>query len=236
MADASDDWRPDEVAYAGRENLDAEHVARYDAKTGSAVVREEAAFLRNLGLNASSTLVDLGAGTGELAMVLARHCARIIAVDPSPVMRAALESKIAAHAVANVECVDAGFLSYAAPEPVPFAYSRNALHHLPDAWKAVALDRIAGMLAPGGVFRLRDVVYHFEAADLDERVEAWMDTASGTVDVGWTRAELAEHVRDEHSTYTWLLEPMIERAGLEMGEASYSDSGMYARYVCVKPW
>jgi hypothetical protein len=27
----------------------------------------------------------------------------------------------------------------------------------------------------------------------------------------WTSAQLAEHVRTEHSTFTWLLEPMLER-------------------------
>lgn len=28
-----------------------------------------------------------------------------------------------------------------------------------------------------------------------------------------------EHVRDEHSTFTWLLEPMIERAGFAIEQA-----------------
>jgi hypothetical protein len=38
-------------------------------------------------------------------------------------------------------------------------------------------------------------------------------------------------VRDEHSTYTWLLEPMIERCGFEIERASYSDDRIFARYV-----
>jgi hypothetical protein len=53
------------------------------------------------------------------------------------------------------------------------------------------------------------------------------------VERGWTRAELAEHVRDEHSTFTWLLEPMIERAGFEVVDADYR-SGVFARYLCRK--
>jgi hypothetical protein len=28
-------------------------------------------------------------------------------------------------------------------------------------------------------------------------------------------------VRDEHSTFTWLLEPMLERAGFEIEQADY---------------
>jgi len=53
------------------------------------------------------------------------------------------------------------------------------------------------------------------------------------VERGWTRAELAEHVRDEHSTFTWLLEPMIERSGFDIVDADYTAS-VFARYVCKK--
>jgi SAM-dependent methyltransferase len=226
----------DEVAHAGRENLDPAHVARFDAKMGDEDVRDEAALLRNLGLGPPATLVDLGAGTGLLALVLARHCRRVVAVDPSPVMRAALAAKLDAGSVQNVDVVAGGFLSYLPDEPVEFVYSRNALHHIPDAWKAIALTRVATMLRPGGVFRLRDLVYNFDASEFDDRVEAWYEAAAGDVETGWTRAELEEHVLDEHSTFTWLLEPMIERAGLEIRDAQYSDSGIWARYVCVKPW
>jgi hypothetical protein len=51
---------------------------------------------------------------------------------------------------------------------------------------------------------------------------------------GWTRADLEEHVRDEHSTFTWLLEPMIERAGFTITDAQYSENQIFARYVCTK--
>jgi hypothetical protein len=36
-------------------------------------------------------------------------------------------------------------------------YSRYALHHLPDFWKAIALTRAADLLRSGGVPRLWDV-------------------------------------------------------------------------------
>lgn len=38
---------------------------------------------------------------------------------------------------------------------------RNVLHRLPDFWKAIALDRIARMLWPGGVLCLRDLIFGF---------------------------------------------------------------------------
>ena len=50
---------------------------------------------------------------------------------------------------------------------------------------------------------------------------------------GYTRADLGEHVRTEHSTYRWLLEPMLERAGFAAEDASYGAS-VYAAYTCVR--
>jgi hypothetical protein len=51
---------------------------------------------------------------------------------------------------------------------------------------------------------------------------------------GWTREELLTHVRDEYSTFTWLLEPMMERAGFEIVAADHGSLGAHADYVCVK--
>jgi len=167
----------------------------------------------------------------------AQICKRVVAVDVSPVMLARLAEKVDRRAVSNVEAIGAGFLSYRhAGEPADLVYSRYALHHLPDFWKAIALYRIAGMLRPGGVLRLWDVAYGFEPADAEQRIEAWITkTITADVERGWTRSELAEHVRDEHSTFTWLLEPMIERAGLDIIDANHCASGVFARYLCRKP-
>jgi hypothetical protein len=42
---------------------------------------------------------------------------------------------------------------------------------------------------------------------------------------------MEEHVRDEHSTFTWLLEAMFDRTGFVIDAADYSDDGFDARYV-----
>jgi SAM-dependent methyltransferase len=62
-----------------------------------------------------------------------------------------------------------------------FVYSRYALHHLPDFWKSVALERLHRVLAPGGVLRLWDIVYSFEPAEAEDRLAAWC--ATGATDV-----------------------------------------------------
>src|ERR1700684_3873138 len=86
-------WLLDELANAGRENLDGAHVERYDRKM-DARATEEVELLRSWGLDASSVVVELGCGTGQFALTVARLCRRVVAVDVSPVMRERLASKI----------------------------------------------------------------------------------------------------------------------------------------------
>ena len=138
--------------------------------------------------------------------------------------------------LSNVTTVEAGFLTYEHHgDPVDLVYSRYALHHLPDFWKAIALDRLAAILRPGGLLRLWDVVFQFDAADAPARLEAWLAVAAAADgDTGWTRPELEEHLRDEHSTFTWLLEPMLDRAGFDITDAQYTDDGISARYLCCR--
>ncbi len=198
---------------------------------------EEIRLLQEAGvLGLASSVVDLGAGSGQFALSVAQVCKRVVAVDVSPVMLGQLRKKLESSQVGNVETIEAGFLTYEhAGAAADVVYSRYALHHLSDFWQALALVRIAGMLRPGGVLRLSDVVYSFEPAHAERRIEAWIaETMASDLEGGWTRAELAEHVRDEHSTFTWLLEPMINRAGFDIIDVDYSPSGMDARYLCQK--
>jgi ubiquinone/menaquinone biosynthesis C-methylase UbiE len=230
-----DAWWPEETIHAGREHFDEQHTRRYDVKE-DAQADEEVSLLQGLGvLDAGCSVVDLGAGTGQFTLAAAQVCERVVAVDVSPLMLQRLAEKLERCAASNVEVAQAGFLTYRhSGAPADLVYSRYALHHLPDFWKAIALARLADMLRSGGILRLWDVVYCFEPNDACRHIEAWIEqTMSADVERGWTRAELAEHVRDEHSTFTWLLEPMIERAGFDIVDADYSAS-VFARYVCRK--
>ncbi len=151
-------------------------------------------------------------------------------------MVAAIRARSTDAAAENVRTVQAGLLGYVHEgNPVDAIYTRNALHHLPDAWKAVALRRTAGLLREGGTLRLRDLVFSFPAADAEAGIRRWIDaTAAEDQAVGWTRPELETHVRDEHSTFTWLLEPMLAGAGFEIVASAYAPVGAYADYTCVK--
>jgi SAM-dependent methyltransferase len=227
-------WWLEELGHAGEEHLDAGYVAGYDRKAGTAPAADLAA-LRGLGLDESSTLVDLGAGTGTLALAAAPLCRRVVAVDVSPAMLAALRANVERLGLRNVDCVRAGFLTYEhRGEMADFVYSRNALHHLPDFWKGIALRRVAAMLRPGGVLRMHDLVYAFEPDEAEPVVEAWVAAGAARPEDGWTREELETHVREEHSTYDWLLRSLLAHAGFEIREASVRPSRTYAAYTCVR--
>lgn len=221
------DWHLDELAHAGREHLDPGYVATYDEKSPTDW-SEDLAALRALGIGATSTVVDLGAGTGAFARAIAPRVARVVAVDVS-------EPMVAAMRASGIDAVRAGFLSYEhVGTPPDGVFTRNALHHLPDLWKAIALERIGRLLRPGGVLRLRDLVYSFEPAEAGVAITEWLAAAPDDPRAGWTARELAEHVREEHSTFTWLLEPMLERAGFEIRDRSLSTTQTYAAYTCIR--
>ena len=225
-------WLLDELDHAGAEHLDVAYVADYERKANFDP-SDDVARLRKLGLDQTCSLIDFGSGTGVFALAVAPLCRQVVAVDVSAPMLATLDAHANERRITNLESVRAGFLSYRhRGEPADFIYSRHALHHLSDFWKAVALARVAAMLRPGGIFRLRDLVYSFNPRHADQVIENWLAHASPRTEVGWTRRELETHVREEHSTFTWLLEPMLERAGLEIHDREYSDDQIYASYTC----
>lgn len=228
-------WLLDESAHAGAEHLDADFVAGYDRKQGT--VPDDAAttdidIFRAHGLGRESTVVDLGCGTGRFAVAAAPHFRRVVAVDVSPVMLDAARERASAAAVPNVEFVRGGFLSYEADGPADAVHTRNALHQLPDFWKTVALSRIARLLRPGGVLRLRDLVYDCGTDDIDVVFDRWLAGGADAPHAGYTADDLAEHIRSEHSTFRWLLEPMLEAAGFRIVDADFRGA-VYGAYTCV---
>jgi ubiquinone/menaquinone biosynthesis C-methylase UbiE len=227
-------WLLDELAHAGPEHLDPAFVAGYDRKQGYPGPAADLTALEAHGLDAASVVVDIGAGAGQFAIAAARRFGHVTAVDISPAMLAALRERAAAAGLANLDCVQAGFLSYQhAGPPADGVYTRHALHQLPDFWKALALDRIARMLRPGGVLRLRDLIYDFGPGEAAAVFAGWLEHAATDPAAGYTGEDYAEHIRTEFSTFRWLLEPMLAAAGFEIVTADF-EASLYGAYTCVK--
>lgn len=223
-------WMIDELAHAGPEHLDEAFVAGFDRKQGRPDAGPDIAEFRKHGLDAASVVVELGAGTGQFAVPAAGAFRRVYAVDVSPAMLAHLRSKVPA----NVTVVRGGFLGYEHDGgPVDGVYTRHALHQLPDFFKVLALHRIAGLLRPGGVLRVRDLIYDAAPSEAADVVETWLAGSSADPADGYTVADRAEHVRTEYGTFRWLFEPMLERAGFEIVDVAYRER-MYGAYTCVR--
>lgn len=222
------DWILEETRLAGEDHLDPAQVARYDEKIPFDPSRE-LELLSGYGLSERDVVVDFGAGTGVFALAVAEYCNRVVALDISEPMLAEVREKVEERDVRNVEIVHDGFVSYEhAGEPASFAFSKNALHHLPDFWKVEALKTVGATLEPEGVFRLRDLVFSFDPWESHEAIESWLEEMESTA---FTEEELHTHFREEFSTYGFVLESMLEETGFEIVESAYSD-GVYAEYTC----
>lgn len=224
-------WYPDEIALAGAEHLDPGFVAGYDRKAGDAA-SNDAAALPHLGLSKGATVVDIAAGTGTFALAAAALGYRVIAVDVSEAMLREAARKAEGR---GLELVQAGMLTYVhLGPPADLVYCRNALHHLPDFWKAMALRKMASTLRAGGLLRLRDIVFSFDPAEAEHAIDRWLSAAPDRAEDGWTRTELEVHLRTEYSAFTWVLEPMLERCGFLIREARYNEARTFADYLCER--
>lgn len=227
-------WQIDEMDYAGTDHLDPEYVSAYDRKQGNPDPVEDVEIFAAHGLGLASSVVDFGAGTGQFALAASRRFGNITAVDVAPPMIGRLRERAAAEHLANVQCVQAGFLSFQNGGTLfDGAFSRNALHHLPDFWKAIALQRVADLLRPGGILRVRDLIYDFAPSAVESNIERWLEGAAADPTLGYTRSDFATHIRTEHSTFRWLFEPMLETAGFEILSAEF-ERAVYGAYTCIK--
>ena len=102
-----------------------------------------ALFARSFGLEAGKRVIDLGAGTGKFTRQLASFGVEILAVEPSPSMRAELE-----RTVPGVDLADGSAEAIPADDAsVDAVFVAQAFHWFdPDR----ALTEIARVLRPGG--------------------------------------------------------------------------------------
>lgn len=223
------DWVYDDLRQVGLDFEDEREVETYDARQGGSAVKD-AALLERLGVGAGTAMADIGCGTGIMACQAAAMGARVQAVDVSSAMLRAVAQR-ADHAGVALDRRHAGFLTFEATD-LDLVTSKFALHHLPDFWKAAALVRIHDALKPGGRLYLEDVVFNCAPADVAETVEAWIGYM--TAQTGYTRDDVACHVRDEHSTFGWIMERLITEAGFTLLQASYEEP-VYATYLAERP-
>lgn len=229
-------WTFNEYAHCGVDYSDAGQAARYDDlhqkfRNYEHEFQQMLAFLE-LGDTTDQTMIDLGCGTATTALLAAEQFKQVYAVDVSKAMLSQAQAKNT-QPLQNLSFIQAGFLSYVhAAQPVDLVITKAALHHLPDFWKQVALQRINHMLKPGGLLYIHDVVFQFEPQQYQEKIDAWIERlhqAAGEQ----IKAEIETHIRDEYSTFGWVLEGMLQKAGFTVEKLRCTD-GFVAEYACRK--
>lgn len=226
-------WQYDELKQIGKDYNDPAEVESYDDRHGRFrdVEKENEGILQALGVKPEHVLIEIGTGTGAFARKAARCCSKVYAVDISPAMLAFARRKAEQAGVNNIVFCHGGFLTHLHAAPaVDAVVTCTALHHLPDFWKGMALERVNRMLKPRGQLYLSDVIFeHQNVRENIERLIAWIEKTGGRD----MREDIERHIESEFSTYDWIMDGLLERAGFEI-TSKVIQEGVIGRYVCRK--
>jgi len=226
-------WKYDEFKQVGVDYENQEEVETYDSRHAQFrdVDTECTNILNSLSLTPQSIVIEFGTGTGAFAIHAAQHCANVYAVDVSAPMLEFAQSKANEIGLKNIIFCHAGFLTYEHKGILADALVTSmAFHHLPDFWKGIALDRMNGMLRSGGLLYIHDVI--FEQTDAETNISRWIDQL-GKIGGAELSDEVATHVRQEFSTFDWIIDGLLERTGFKILSKEMTD-GVIGTYLCKK--
>ncbi len=227
-------WLYDETVQVGTDYQDVSNVQDYDMKMAKFrdVAKEATDIIEAISLGKEHSLLEIGTGTGNFAIEAAKHCNNVYAIDVSSAMIDYAKQKAQTMEISNISFFQGSFLSYQHDGyPLDVIVSNFALHHLPDFWKMIALERIHKLLKNGGTFYLEDVVFSFPIEEYDCKIENWIDTMKQNVGIDF--AEEAEmHIKEEYSTFDWVIEEMLHKSGFKFDILHKDD--FIAVYCCKK--
>lgn len=132
-----------------------DHAEAYDAHATG--VPGDIEFYVDLARRADGLVVELGVGTGRIAVPMARTGARVLGIDREPAMLAVAERRARDAGVLNrLTLVQGDMRDFAAPElaalvAIPF---RTFLHKLTVEDQLATLDACRRALRPGGILAL----------------------------------------------------------------------------------
>jgi ubiquinone/menaquinone biosynthesis C-methylase UbiE len=226
-------WQYDEFQQVGRDYGNPTEVEIYDSTHADFrdVEAESKELLDLLGLASSDVLIDFGSGTGTFAIAAARRCARLHAVDVSQAMIDYAKAKANTAGISNLVFSHAGFLTYEhLDEPAAAIAMTFALHHLPDLWKGIALARMRTVLKPDGQLYIHDVI--LEQDNATEVIKAFINKQS-VAGGDFLKRDAEGHFQQEHSTYDWILDELLARAGFRIVSKTIYE-GVIGKYHCLR--
>jgi ubiquinone/menaquinone biosynthesis C-methylase UbiE len=130
----------------------AEELARLDSQAKT-IERPTRLALQLAGIGPGMRVLDLGTGTGEVALLVAEavgEAGEVLGVDQSPDVLEYAAGKCRDRGVTNVRFVLADVATYVPDEPVDAVVGRLVHSYLPD--RVATVRRLLGALNPGGVY------------------------------------------------------------------------------------
>ncbi|MDQ6804385.1 MAG: methyltransferase domain-containing protein [Actinomycetota bacterium] len=171
-------WRPPRTRRRGvsplawrRSKSWDDHVAHVEELTDTpGFVRLRQEILALAQLTPEDRVVDIGAGTGLLALAAAPEVRHVSAIDISPAMCRRLEAKVAGLAHTNVDVLVANATVLPlADGSADVVLSNYCFHHVSDKDKRRALEEITRVLRPGGRLVIGDMMFEVGLRGTRER-------------------------------------------------------------------
>ena len=95
-----------------------------------------------------------------------------------------------------------------------------------------AFLRMTEFLKPNGGLYLRDAIFSFPPREYKTAIDQWIQQVAKPEGQGWTVKDFEMHVRQEYSTFAWIIEGMLKQAGFDIVEVNYQPPA-YAEYLCI---
>ncbi len=229
------DWLYDEFRHRGTDYNNIKEVALYDEKMQRLrdINKEIVSIIDLTDLDGSKNVLEIGIGTGEFTVELSKHCSYIYGIDISQIMLDYAGKKAVERKRKNLKLIRSGFLSYEHEgDKIDIIVTQLAFHHLPDFWKAFALDKMYRLLEKGGRLFLHDVVFSFDIQNYERHINGFIEQAV-KMHGGVIGEEIILHIKEEYSTFDWILESMIKRTGFTIYK-TIKENDFFATYVCLK--
>ena len=226
-------WQYNEFKQVGKDYSIPNEVEMYDLSHSDFrdIEKESNTVLDALGIGENDIMLDFGSGTGTFAIQSALRCATVYAVDVSQAMIDCAKIKAEKAGVSNIVFCHSGFLTFKYDGPAAdFIVTTFALHHLPDFWKGIALNRMYHMLKPGGQLFIHDAILeeHHAIENIAALIEK-LAVAGGD----FLQQDAEGHFREEFSTYDWIIDGLLSRAGFVIKSKNIQD-GVIGTYYCAK--
>jgi SAM-dependent methyltransferase len=159
----------------------------YDAWCRS--VTEDIDFYVDLARQSGGPVLEIGIGSGRVAIPTALAGVRVVGVDTSPQMLGLARDKALAHGVElELHLGDMRDLPRLGSFPLVTVPFRAFLHLREDAERLAVLRALKSRLAPGG--RLAFDVFHPDAPDIEETDDRWIEREQGIFEhARWRPAE-----------------------------------------------